>query len=256
MQPKNKSLANYISEGYFFATGNYLPNGLDIFDRGILRLDDILDESDERNGKPCKYITNGINKTIIDSLTNIAQTSIKLDKLMNETKPEFRYKALLSLQKLTISIYRGEIIDKNVKTLKDYFRMITLFTGQHIAKGVEIGNYIANRTPEKKLLSACRSAGRIRQIIDDYEDYYCMHHEPFGDFLNHKNRLPELLFAGDRYYAEELIKLGKHNLAREYLLSEEVRNTLFNYCANEEIKIRKNDKRALKFIVDYNKIIS
>ena len=43
----------------------------------------------------------------------------------------------------------------------------------------------------KELYQACQSAGRIRQIVDDFEDYYSEHHEPFGDFLQGKNRLPE-----------------------------------------------------------------
>jgi geranylgeranyl pyrophosphate synthase len=255
IQPCNKSLSNYVSEGYCFATGKPLDNNLDSFDDGVLILDDIIDNSKERNGKSCSYISQGLEQTIISGIEQITCASLELHNLMKDTIPEFKYKALFALQKLTASIYSGEQMDKKVKTIPDYFNMITAFTGEHIAKGIEIGYYIANIDPNKELLEACKCAGRIRQIVDDYEDYGFEHHEPFGDFKKHKNRLPELLFTGNRIYALALIRLGQTKNARKYILSNEVKEKLFYYCLNEEKKIEQLDDRALKFVVPYNKLL-
>ncbi len=255
MQPHHTSLAHYISEGYRLATGKDLPNKLAEFDTGILLLDDIIDDSKERNGKQCEYLTQGLGETIISGIEKIANSSIYLDALMQNTHIGFKHSTLLAMQELILSVCKGEKIDQNVKTVDDYFEMTTAFTGQHIATGVKIGHYIANINPKKELLEACESAGRIRQIVDDYEDYYYAHHEPFGDFVNHKNRLPELLFQKDRLHALMLISSGQYEDAREYILDDDIRKKLFTYCLAEEKRINQLDNRALQFIIDYDTLI-
>ena len=199
-----KSLEHYISKGYEYAIGIPLKNNMSEFDKGVIIIDDIFDNSEYRNGHKTLYRTKGLNLAILTGIAAILNAQETLYKLCKNTNFANTIKAQQTLLSFTQDIILGELMDRNIKNIEEYFTMITLFTGNHIAKGIEIGHYIANKNPSTNLLKACQCAGRIRQIVDDFEDYYQEHHEPFTDFLQGKNRLPELLFTGNKCYAKEL----------------------------------------------------
>ncbi|RJQ17055.1 hypothetical protein C4573_03285 [Candidatus Woesearchaeota archaeon] len=255
MQPTIKSLEHYISKGYEYAMGIPLTNNMKEFDKGIIIIDDILDNSNYRNGNKTLHQAKGLNSAILTGIAAILNAQETLYKLCQNTDFMHTIKAQQTLLSFTQDIIQGELMDQNIKSVEEYFTMITLFTGNHIAKGIEMGHYIANKTPPTDLLKACQCAGRIRQIVDDFEDYYEEHHEPFGDFLQRKNRLPELLFKGNKTYAKELINNEKYEEARNYILKFEVRHNLYDYCLNEHKKVKELDSRAEEFIVNYEKII-
>lgn len=183
MQPKDKSLSHYISRGYHFASGKQLNLDMSSFDTGIIIIDDILDKSKSRNGNPTLHEEKGLESALLEGLKQIANVQKQFGQRISNEGWKFSYFGLTTLNSLFQDVIQGEIIDKNVKTIDEYFSMITLFTGNHIAKGVKIGYCIAEEFQPEELYKACQSAGRIRQIVDDYEDYYDEHHEPFGDFL-------------------------------------------------------------------------
>lgn len=111
--------------------------------------------------------------------------------------------------------------------------MIRLFTGGHMKFGLEIGQLLQNKKIDSNLSKIFERLGKIRQIVDDFEDYFPEHHEPFGDFIAESNRLPELIFKknkGDRKKVLELIKRNEFNKARQLVLSEKVRNEMYSFC--------------------------
>jgi len=120
--------------------------------------------------------------------------------------------------------------------LKNYFKMITLFTGGHIKYSIEIGQLLANKEPDHSISVAAVSLGIIRQIIDDFNDYFKRHHEPFGDFLSESNRLPEILFkkfGGSRKKALNLLEKGSVDDFLLMVLNKKVREEIVKYCDRE-----------------------
>ena len=211
LQPTRKSFENYIRLGFEYASRKSFDKNsllalkkISLIDDAVLIVDDIIDNSKTRNGKPCMYLQEGIQSAIIQAELNKVQAIENLIKVMkiSKTKDSFQKIVLEKIFEFFKNIYLGEKLDleldkskKSHKTiLKKYDLMIKLFTGGHIKFGLEIGQLIANKNPEENLSKISEHAGIIRQIVDDYNDYFEEHHEPFGDFINELNRFPEIIF--------------------------------------------------------------
>lgn len=237
----------------------FLSN-ISLVDDGVLILDDIYDQSEIRNGKPCLYKEIGLQSALIEAELLKLKAEKNLFLLMNKLEILEKNKIVVVelFNKFLIAIYAGEKIDNELSLLKEvgddaikkYFEMVALFTGGHIKYSLEIGQLLANKEIDKNLSDIAVSAGIIRQICDDFDDYFSEHHEPFGDFINQKNRLPEIIFkisGGKREDVEKLLKDKEYNKAREIILNKQVRQRLYNFCLLELEKI-KNLKTNFDYI--------
>ena len=270
LQPLNKSFENYIKLGYEYnlikkitpKQGKLLKE-ISKIDDSILILDDIIDESKLRNAKPCLYIQEGLQKAIISSEILKSDSINSLIELMkiSKTNQKNQLKILKKINEFFKNIYLGEQIDLELGKINDfkdnqiikYFKMVSLFTGGHIKFGLEIGQLLANRDIDLDLSKIAISLGIIRQICDDFNDYFDKHHEPFGDFLTKSNRLPELLFKrnkGDRNNVLKYLENDDYTKAREVILNSDIRKELYNFCNKELEKINK-----IKTNFDYKVII-
>ncbi len=258
LQPRKKSLGNYIKLGYEISEKTLNKNNLELInkislvDEYILIIDDILDKSLIRNGKPCLYIERGIKEAKRIAEDYKQQSFIALNKIMVElmTSPKNQEKVLSRWDNFLKNISLGESINKKLEKInlpleeieKIYFKMIKLFTGEHIQVGLEIGQLICNKQMDKKVSKAAILIGEIRQIYDDFEDYLPRHHEPFGDFKSQNNRLPEILFkrfGRERKEVLILLEQNRFDEARDEILNEKVRNELYFYCERRFTEIRR-----------------
>ncbi len=179
---------------------------IDGFDTSILILDDVSDQSQIRDGQPCFYITHGIEKAKIEARKLHAEAVQMLDFVCRKRKLGRikRWWVKLLLHKLYTNIHRGQVIDTELQRtkkvsnnlLKKYNAMITLFTGGHIKYAFAVAFLLGGHNPsyKKEVLLIGEKIGLLRQITDDIKDYQEGHHEPLGDLVNHKKRIPELLF--------------------------------------------------------------
>ena len=270
LQPSNKSFENYIKLGYEFnsikkitAEQNKLLKQISKIDDSILILDDIIDKSELRNGKPCLYKQEGLQEAIVQSEILRSEAISSLIKLMkiSKTNQKNQLEILDKINKFFKSIYLGEQIDLKLGKLNkfennqidQYFKMVSLFTGNHIKFGLEIGQLLSNNNIDLKLSEIAISLGIIRQICDDFNDYFDEHHEPFGDFMTKKNRLPELLFKKNKEDRSNVLKYFKKNNykeARKIILNSNIRQKLYNFCNEELEKINK-----IKTNFDYSSLI-
>lgn len=270
LQPSNKSFENYIKLGYEFnsikkitAEQNKLLKQISKIDDSILILDDIIDKSELRNGKPCLYKQEGLQEAIVQSEILKSEAISSLIKLMkiSKTNQKNQLEILDKINKFFKSIYLGEQIDLKLGKLNkfennqidQYFKMVSLFTGNHIKFGLEIGQLLSNNNIDLKLSEIAISLGIIRQICDDFNDYFDEHHEPFGDFMTKKNRLPELLFKKNKEDRSNVLKYFKKNNykeARKIILNSNIRQKLYNFCNEELEKINK-----IKTNFDYSSLI-
>ena len=226
-------------------------------------MDDIIDKSQYRNWKTCLYLDIWIDKAIIESeilkvnwINAIIELASKL-KINNKNKVEI----LTSINNFLGNIYKWELIDqelwetKNITndSINKYFEMISLFTWWHIKYWFEIWQLLSNKKINNKLSKIAISLWIIRQICDDFNDYFEWHHEPFWDFINNSNRLPEILFYINWWNRKFVInKLEKWEIdeTRNRILNKKVRNKLYKYCKIEENKIKK-----IKCSFDYKRCI-
>lgn len=254
-----------------FEVPNDLIEELHRLDDSILIIDDIFDESFERNGKPCLYRSIWIQGAIIEA--QLLQTSFikSLEHLMDLfcTRDEYRVKIYKAINEFLSSIYEWEKIDLflweqnmfDTILIDKYFEMIKLFTGWHIKYSFMIWGFLTNRDFDQNIYEILIGIWAIRQIVDDFEDYFVSHHEPFGDFLSHNNRLPELLFSKqwwNREKAISLIKNRSYDLAVSELLSDSIRSKLFEFCVSIHKDIQKNNlyHSFSDLIVDYEIILN
>lgn len=179
---------------------------LDGFDRAVLILDDIEDRSQVRDGKPCFYMVRGTMEAREEAQRLYKDAFLALDAICRQrgvgTIRSFYARFLL--ERLYRRISLGQRIDKQIQSedsvcprlVSKYDHMILLFTGGHIKYGFLIGFLLSGKkTPYKnKVASIGEDIGILRQMCDDIEDYEDRHHEALGDLINHKKRLPELLF--------------------------------------------------------------
>jgi geranylgeranyl pyrophosphate synthase len=271
LQPENKTFGFYVRYGYLL-TGNkpnesqeILFRKISIIDDSILILDDIKDKSLLRNGKPCLYKKIGMKLATLTAEKDKQRAEHYLKKLMNSTRTETAYqnKIMKKFSELINKINIGQKMDSQLskinkyspQLIKKYFIMIKTFTSNHVKYGIEIGQLLANRSINKRLSKEADSAGKIRQIMDDFNDYYAKHHEPFGDFKSGSNRLPEILFKknkGNRNQVLALLAKKRYKEARNLVLTNSVRMTLYLYCKKECAKI---SPRMRTLVENYNKIL-
>ncbi len=142
-------------------------------------------------------------------------------------------------------IYEGQKIDKELEEATDitpdmidrYFLMTRKFTGGHIRYGLEIGQLLAGKVPDKDVSTIAEAMGINRQIVDDFEDYFKAHHYPQGDIKRGAKRLPEILFTlqgGDRETVLKLISEKDFAGVIEAVLNPGVRKELYRYCEENE----------------------
>ena len=125
---------------------------------------------------------------------------------------------------------------------------------------LEIWQILANKEVDENLSKIAISLGIIRQICDDFDDYFPVHHEPFGDFLSHSNRLPEIIFKLWWWNVEEVeafIIQGGYDEARNLVLSEKNKTRLYDYCYEEMAKVRswKTSFGYSEMIEDFSRIL-
>lgn len=274
LQPNKKSFEYYAYLGYRFANKkNLTPSEKKLFrnlsaiDDSILIIDDIMDKSKLRNGRPCLYLQLGEEKAIIRSkLLEIEARENLLNLAASlKTKEGFKVKIIRKFDAFLKDIYLGEQIDRFLAEygkvdsvlIKEYFKMISLFTGGHVKYSMEIGQLLANKNPDPLISGSAVSAGIIRQIVDDFNDYFDKHHEPMGDFLSGSNRLPEILFkkfGGNRKTAIKLLHQGRIDDFIKLVLNSKVRAKIVQYCDKEYKVIDKNRHAGLMPIDDYKHI--
>ena len=230
---------------------------IDSFDNSILILDDINDQSLTRDGEKCFYITHGIKVTKNEAKKLKIKAFNELNNICNRRNIKLckKLQAKFLLKKLDKKIKIGQNIDLSLQKIKKvsismeskYDNMIRLFTGGHIKYGFLLGYLISKKNPtyKKEVVSIGEEIGVIRQIYDDLNDYENnKHHEPLGDIVNHKKRLPELLFLLNATHTqkEELIFLLKdptHNLLeiKNLVLNSKVKKLIHEKISNIELLI-------------------
>lgn len=271
LQANNKSFAHYIDIGLKISKKEELTPEKKLFlkktsliDDSILIIDDIIDKSKFRNSRPCLYRRIGEEGAIIKSKLLEIESRKNLSELASslKTKDEFKVKIIKKFDNFLKDIYLGERLGQllakqkkyNNTLIKNYFKMISLFTGGHVKYGVEIGQLLANRRPNYELSRIAISYGIIRQILDDFDDYFSKHHEPFGDFVSGSNRLPEILFKkfnGDKREAIELLNNSKINKFLSLVLNQRLRRELIKYCDKELKIINKSKYRKIFHVSNY-----
>ena len=269
-QPNKKSFEYYIEIGFEFASGKKLNKKelkilkkISDIDTSIIKIDDILDHEEYRNNEKCIYLTEGIEKTIIHARLEEVNGVQALTKLIELRKcfPKFSYEILKVFNNNYIrGIYEGQKIDRELedekkitkKMIEKYLLMIRKFTGGHIRYGLEIGQLLAGKLPDKKVSIIAELLGMNRQIIDDFEDYFKAHHFPYGDIKRGAKRLPEILFTlngGKRKKVLQQIKEKDFRGVIETVLNKKIRKKLYQYCKNNLYTCK---KIQTKF--DYSKI--
>ncbi|MFA4907540.1 MAG: polyprenyl synthetase family protein, partial [archaeon] len=143
--------------------------------------------------------------------------------------------------------------------LNKYNLMIRLFTGRHIKGGFLLGYLISGKNPVygKKVAEIGEQIGAIRQIKDDLDDYEEKHHEPLGDLINHKKRLPEILFllSSSGWEKNELELLLKNPLENAPRIKALVLNEKVGQRIESEIQnISKNVEAGLTGLPDGHKV--
>jgi len=277
LQPTTKSFENYIRLGYehnfqkMNSTQLVLLKDISFIDNSVLILDDIFDQSKTRNGKPCLYFKEGIQKAILTAELLKSKSIDSLTKLMevSKTSKENQIQIFKKLNDFFKNVYLGEKIDFELSSIekyepsliKKYFKMIRLFTGGHIKFSLEIGQLLSNKKVDSCLSKIAISLGAVRQIYDDFQDYYNEHHEPCGDLITHSNRIPELLFKkfkGSTTQVEKYIELKDYTKIKSLVLNKKVRKELHKYCKLELSKIKKikTNFEYANLIEDFDKILT
>lgn|GEM_PF-1467690 len=278
-QSKNKSFEQYIQIGYKFASGKELSKeeltileNISNIDTSIIKVDDILDNEKYRNGQKCIHLIDGIEKTIINARLDEINGVHALTDLIEFKKcfPFFSYEILKVFNNEYMrGIYEGQKIDKDLEetetitteTLDKYFLMTKKFTGGHIRYGLEIGQLLAGKVPDKDVSLIAELLGINRQIVDDFEDYFKAHHHPFGDIKRGAKRIPEIFFTlqgGNRMAVLEKIEKKDFAGVIDLVLTKKVRNSLYLH-AKENIDSCKNVKTNFdysKIFVDIDQLLS
>ncbi len=249
-------LSSYINSILELENSNKLSQDdcfkIDGFDRSILILDDIEDKSEIRDSNPCYHITHGIPQAKKEAARLYKEALVTFDKLCRQRNigiiKSFYVKFLL--KKLHRNIKLGQAIDKRLQSSQydpnlfpKYYRTIRLFTGGHIKYAFLIGFILSNKRPDykKQVASIGEDIGILRQIDDDIKDYSDYHHEALGDLVQHKNRLPELLF---NLYANPNEKTRLAELLINHSANqEEIKKLVFNdkvqkHIENKVIKLK------------------
>ena len=223
---------------------------IDGFDSSIILLDDIFDKSQMRDGQPCFYLTYGVDATKKEAKKRYNKSFCTINALCKQRKVGFlkRFYILFLLRVLFRKIQKGQSIDMYLETrsgvkkvfLKKYDRMISLFTGSHIKYSFLIGFLLSGSKASyrKSVVLIGKKIGLLRQIADDIKDYDGNHHEPFGDLVQHKKRIPELFFmlsssCEEKERLDTLLKDVKKNQV-------EIRNLVLNSRVTELLLEKKS----------------
>lgn len=274
-----KSFERYIHLGYQYATSKNLSpkelnllKGVSDIDTSIIKIDDILDNDFQRNGKPTAHTIDGVEKTIVNAKLDEINGVENLTKLIEIKRefPAFNYEILKVFNnKYMRGIYEGQKIDLQLASLPYdtpeildlYFTMARKFTGGHIRYGLEIGQLLGGKVPETAISTIALLLGINRQIIDDFDDYFKIHHNPFGDITRGIKRIPEILFmqnGGNRERVLELLQEKKFSDVITIVLTPTVREKLFRFCEEniEACKTFETNFDYSSLIIDYDKILS
>jgi len=200
----------------------------DIIDFSILIIDDIIDDTPRRLGRPSIFIAWDLNIAIILSiiLKNLAIQSVLSMGENLKIPPQSLVKIIKSIEETLSSVYWGQFLDKkyenkqtNEVSIEEYIDLIRFTTGEHIAHSAEIGAILSDATDADYILSReiGRDIGIIMQIRDDFIDYIDNEEltgkPPFRDFMARKKRLPLLLIS--KYFEKELAELmNRHEISK------------------------------------------
>jgi geranylgeranyl pyrophosphate synthase len=251
IHPFGKSLPNYIRIGYEYAARRPLPDDLltrlhdvSLLDTSVLVIDDILDSSRERAGRPCLHRERGVNTAIVEAMLMSSRSITALGDVAEGlgTAPEHLLRIHQLANAYTEDMYTGQRLDLAARqdpgfgdpVVERYQQIISLITSSHVCLGFAWGQLLADRAPDPALDRAGRSVGLVRQMLDDFHDYFDDHHEPFGDFKGGLNRLPEILFkqaGGIRADVLAALAQGRTTTARELVLTERTRTLIYDRCA-------------------------
>ena len=278
-QPRKKSFEFYIQTWYEFASWEkmqdkemkFLEKISDI-DTSIIKIDDILDDEEYRNWKKCIHLIDGVNTTIINAKLDEISWIKWLTELIDFKNifPEFGYKILKKIStEYMYWIYKWQEIDSELEntdmidstTLEKYLKMSEMFTWWHIRYWLEIWQLLANKEPDKNISLVALQLWIIRQIVDDFEDYFKAHHNPFWDIRQWRKRLPEIIFIlnnGDRDDILRYIKEKDFIKVINEVLSISNRRKMYNMIKSylEIIKSIDTDLNVQKILVDYHQILT
>jgi geranylgeranyl pyrophosphate synthase len=258
LHPSEKSLPNYVRIGFEYATGRETPallkrviGGAALLDASILAIDDALDNSMYRAGRLCLHRQVGVMPAVLHSVVMSTQALDALSEAMAlaGTPVDYQVRIYQVMNSFVQGAYGGAIIELELRKLTDfqpfmleqYLKMIYAITGLHVKAGVECGQLLGGRMPDETVSRAAEALGVIRQVLDDFDDYFEEHHEPFGDIRGGLNRLPEILFkrmGGSRDQVMRALDAGRTEEARELVLNERVRREMYEFCMAEVAKIR------------------
>jgi geranylgeranyl pyrophosphate synthase len=266
IHPYEKSLPHYVRIGYLFATGERFPfavdtvlAGLSELDTSVLVVDDILDDSLTRAGRPALHRSAGVKSAIVESMLQLARAvdSMRDTATALGTPAATQARIYLLLNKFVTEMYTAQKLDLEARhtaefepsMLLRYHDIVYGITASHVRLGLECGQLLAGLDPEPGLSRAADAIGVVRQVRDDFDDYFDEHHEPFGDFTGALNRLPELLFkrdGGDRQQVLSLLDQGRTRQARRQVLTPSVRHGVYEYCMS--IRSAVDDADAALFL--------
>ena len=137
--------------------------------------DDIMDNDDERRGKPTVHIVYGEPIAILAGDLLYAKAFEAVSSIKN---PEKAYEVLKVLSKSCVEVCEGQAMDMEfekedyIPTLDEYFEMISKKTGALIVAPIEIGAIMAECTEEERnaLYEYAKRIGMTFQIQDDVLD--------------------------------------------------------------------------------------
>jgi geranylgeranyl pyrophosphate synthase len=269
LHPYEKSFGYYMRVGYAIASGRCIPQDVDEaiedasnVDTAILIIDDIIDESATRAGRPCMYREIGLKDALAEAMViqwDALSALHRVMELLDTPAPE-RVAALECVNELHRCIYIGQRLDLAARRKRTfspelidrYFELIGYATSSHVRTGMEVGQLLAGCDRDPDISAIADDIGVIRQICDDFNDYFPDHHDPFADFNDGLNRLPELLFraaGGRREDVLALIERGRGEDARAAVLTPHVRSQLHRYCRK---RIERMERPSAPF--DYSEL--
>lgn len=242
--------------GYESGGGNFkdiLPIGaaIEFMQIATLVMDDILDESEIRNGRDSVYKKWGIkNSILVGELLKSTSTIILLQSIHKNKKFKNTYDVLNLFENIYKNINIGQYLDlsyenKKIITEAEYMNMIKNTTALFIQSSIKLGAMLSGASKEiQNSLSAYGlSLGYAYQIRDDVidiigEEKYVG--KPIGnDIKRRKKRLPFIhaFSNASKSINERLNTLYKKNKMTDGEVKEIIE--LLNKCGSVEYSISK-----------------
>ncbi|AEF96797.1 polyprenyl synthetase family protein [Methanotorris igneus] len=135
--------------------------------------DDIMDNDDERRGKPTVHVVYGVPMAILAGDLLYAKAFEAITKIKDSKKA---YEVLKVLARACVEVCEGQAMDMEFEnyfpSMDEYFEMISKKTGALIVASVEIGAIMAdcNEEERKALIEYAKRIGMTFQIQDDVLD--------------------------------------------------------------------------------------